>query len=103
MNKYYNIKEKKDPETYGIVVKVKEGKLEVITGEEEDIKKYGVRLINKGNLKVKKNYFYMQISKSKAYNLKRIETNLRMLQSLAMDSKDLGPSHLVGPNNEALY
>ena len=100
MEQYYNIKEKTNTESYGIVVRVKEGKLEEITGDKNTLKEYGVSLDNKGNLNVGKKYFYSEISKNKAYKLKGIEKEWRMTQLYFAEE---GSPHLIGKNSEALY
>lgn len=100
MEKYYNVKYKSKPDAYGIVVKVKEGKLEAITGGETALKRFGAYLDKKGNLNVGKKYFYDKMSKYQAEKLKNIEKEHIMKQLYFSEN---GSSHLFGPGDDALY
>ena len=102
MEKYYNIKYKNKPKTYGIVVKVRDNQLETITGEENAIKEYEISLDNEGNLKVGEKCFFNLIDKKKADELKENAEEWRRTQ-LYFANLDYSSPHLTGQNSEALY
>lgn len=76
MEKYYNLIESKIPDSFGSVVKLKEGKLEVFVGG-KDLNDFEITLNNKkdGIEKVSKKYIIKEITKYKADELKEGEFN----------------------------
>ena len=76
MEKYYNLKEKNLPESFGSVIKLKEGKLEVFVGD-NDLENFEITLNRKKDeiAKVNKKYNLKEISRSKSYKLKEGENN----------------------------
>ncbi len=104
MEKYYNIKYKNKPKACGIVVRVKENKLEIFAGVKQDILEFGVSLDNKGNLKVGKNYFSNLIDKKKAQEIKsQFDWHNGMQTIFSGTGYTRASHHLVGQNREALY
>lgn len=76
MEKYYNLKEKNLPKSFGSVVKLKEGKLEAFVGI-RDLENFEISL-NKKNDKIigiKSKYTFEEITEYKARKLKEGENN----------------------------
>jgi len=65
---YYNIKPK-DKDVNGIVIRVNSGKLEVLAGEEDSLKKYNVNIDN-DRISIEDNYIAISISEKDAERLR---------------------------------
>ena len=65
MVEYYRVN-KKGTHQNGIVVKIKNGKIEVLAGYMDDFREYGCSLDEKGNFRVGKKYSMIQISPEQA-------------------------------------
>jgi len=65
--KYYEVKYKlNEPEAMGIVIKQKENKLEVLSGNETDMKRHGCILDSDFNLKLNEDSIYFEIDEKRA-------------------------------------
>ncbi len=87
---YYQIRPSSDTKVNGIVVRLKDGKLECITGSEENLKKYGCGLDEKGNLTVNQDCFSTEISEEEALNLKSSYEYWTITQGYVFESKNPG-------------
>jgi hypothetical protein len=102
-NRYYRVRPIAKPDVNGLVVKLKDGKLECMTGNENDLTKYECGLEKKNNFCVGKNYFYGEIKKSRAYELRRKAANWGLMAAWVNEGFPQPSSHLTfGPGGDSL-
>ena len=69
VEEYYRVRLNKHPEQNGVVVRLKEGKLEVFAGE-TSLDEVGCEVSQKYGVQAKSGHFLTKISQSAAYRLK---------------------------------
>jgi hypothetical protein len=90
--KYYRVRDIVHPDKSEIVVRVKDGKLECLTGEGDNLKKFGC-VISNGKLEVGNKYYETPITKEKADQLK---FNYDNEQSRAIEASIIIPENITG-------
>ena|SRR3989344_2305507 len=86
---YFQVKRYDSHEAKGVVVKVHDGKLELVAGEHLE----GELDLN-GKLVVGRDYFYFTISEGIAKKLQEDYLKLEIIQSYASDAR---PINIIGP------
>jgi hypothetical protein len=91
---YYNIRQIMHPEKNGIVVCIKEGKLECLTGGKSQLEEYGCVLVN-GRFVVGDDYYDLPISQRKANELKAAYLNHIGLQTMVDEQGPVNKMALI--------